>query len=107
MIEVRRFSAGSVFKVSAVLYAILVAVLGLPMALVLALSSGKGLAAALVMYVVGVPLYALLSAVMAALSAWLYNIAVSIVGGVEFEAGGVEIAEEPGMGPGTEWERRQ
>jgi len=97
---VRRIGLGSAFKVGAVLSGLIFAVVGLPLVLIgtssmltqlLAsetggsFSGGIGIVAALVIYILGIFLYAIVGGIGFLIDALIYNIVASIVGGLEIE----------------------
>lgn len=99
---ISRISAGSVFKVAAVIYGLLFAIFGcvflvLPglfgaglldavaYQLGLGRSGGAGIVLVLVVYVLGILVNALLSGLIAAVAALIYNLAANWIGGIEVE----------------------
>ena len=99
MKTVRSISVASVFKVAAVIYAILFAIFGclflvLPGILGAGILGelgedmglfGGGIVATLLLWIVGIVLYAIFGGIFAAIGAFVYNLAASWVGGVEVE----------------------
>ncbi len=109
MKTIRSISAGSVFKVSFVIYALLFAIFGcffLVLPAVLGqtflsqsfvpdiigngqrlgfLSSGGAIAAVVVAYVVGIFVVALIQGIFAAIAALVYNLVSGLVGGVRVD----------------------
>jgi hypothetical protein len=107
MRTIRRISVGSAFRIGAVVSGLLFAILGVFAVLLPGLFGasllgvavgregagvfGAGLVTSLIIYLLGIALYALLGGIFYAISAWLYNIAAGRVGGLEIEVGGTQV----------------
>lgn len=99
MQTLRRVGVGSAFKVGAYLSGLVFAVFGFFIILLPSLfgagllgdllgsrgAFGAGFLAGLIGYVVGIVLYALLGGIVAAIYAWLFNIAAGRAGGLEVD----------------------
>lgn len=96
MKTVNRIGVGSAFRVGAALSAFLFLVLGFFIVLLPGLfgadlmreilgSSSGGAGVAIIVYVVGTILYAIVGGIVGAIYAWLYNIAAGWVGGIEID----------------------
>jgi hypothetical protein len=100
MQTVKKIGLGSAFRVGAVLGGLIFAIVGLPVVLIVtssmlgqlletqtggSFSGGIGLVAGLVIYIIGIFLYAIISGIGFLIDALIYNIVASIVGGIEIE----------------------
>jgi len=96
----KRIGLGSAFKVGAVLSGLLFAIVGLPLVLIGTagplgqmlsaqtggmFSGGIGLVFGLVLYILGIFIYAIVGGIGFFIDALIYNIVASIAGGLEIE----------------------